>query len=587
MTGTPLELDAPVYVAGHNGLVGSAVWRRLEGEGFTDLIGWRSAEVDLRDRDATFDAVLSARPAVVVLAAAKVGGILANSTYPVDFLNDNLRIQTNVFEAAHAAGVERLLFLGSSCIYPKLAPQPIPESRCSPGPWSPPTTPTRSPRSPGSSRSSPTAASTAGTGSRRCPPTCTAPATTSTSTTSHVLPAMIRKFHEAKVSGGPVTLWGTGTPRREFLHVDDLADAVLHLLRRYDSPETINVGSGKDVSIRELAETIAGVVGLHRRDRVGRVQARRHAAQAARHVAAGRARAGRRGSGCATGSPHVRLVPGERAPDEPAAAGAADPSRSGRCRSGWRPSRDAVARCWHRSSAVRRRGLGAARRGASRCTSPTPTRLRSPTPTEYAELLARPGSAVFTDGVPVTWVGRSARTRTLAPVWDRVYGPDVMEAVLDASGPDGPRHYLLGGSPETLAVLESVIAERWPAAIVVGAESPPFRALTGDRGGRAGRPHPGLRRDHRVGRARDAQAGLGGRPAGGLGARRCHGRGCRVRLPGRGQAAGAGVDAEVRDRVGVPLRLRTPEAGQALPVGEPAVPGRGGKQPGLRKGGRR
>ncbi len=126
--------DARVYVAGHGGLVGSAIWRRLQADGYTNLVGWRSAELDLRDRDATFDAVLSAKPAVMVIAAAKVGGILANSTRPVDFLNDNLRIQTNLFEAAHEAGVERVLFLGSSCIYPKLAPQPIPESALLTGP---------------------------------------------------------------------------------------------------------------------------------------------------------------------------------------------------------------------------------------------------------------------------------------------------------------------------------------------------------------------------------------------------------------------------------------------------------------------
>ena len=137
MAAVPLSLDSRIYVAGHNGLVGSAVWRHLQAQGFTELVGWSSAEVDLRDRTATFDAILSARPSVVVVAAAKVGGILANSTSPVDFLNDNLRIQTNLFEAAHAADVERLLFLGSSCIYPKLAPQPIPESALLTGPLEP------------------------------------------------------------------------------------------------------------------------------------------------------------------------------------------------------------------------------------------------------------------------------------------------------------------------------------------------------------------------------------------------------------------------------------------------------------------
>ena len=261
MADLPLSLDSRVYVAGHNGLVGSAVWRRLEAEGFSDLVGWRSSEVDLRDRDATFDAVLSARPSVVVLAAAKVGGILANSTYPVDFLNDNLRIQTNVFEAAHAAGVERLLFLGSSCIYPKLAPQPIPEASLLTGPLEPTNDAYAIAKISGIIAMKSYRAQYGRRWISAMPTNLYGPGDNFDLTSSHVLPAMIRKFHEAAASGGPVTLWGSGTPRREFLHVDDLADAVLHLLRVYDSPETINVGVGSDVTIRALAETIAGVVG--------------------------------------------------------------------------------------------------------------------------------------------------------------------------------------------------------------------------------------------------------------------------------------------------------------------------------------
>ncbi|HMT33073.1 MAG TPA: GDP-L-fucose synthase [Dermatophilaceae bacterium] len=257
----PLSLDSRIYVAGHNGLVGSAVWRHLQEQGFTDLVGWRSAEVDLRDRAATFDAVLSARPSVVVVAAAKVGGIMANSSHPVDFLNDNLRIQTNLFEASHAADVNRLLFLGSSCIYPKLAPQPIPESALLTGPLEP-------------TNDAYAIAKIAGIMAMKSyrnqygrhwisamPTNLYGPGDNFDLTSSHVLPAMIRKFHEATVSGGSVTVWGTGAPMREFLHVDDLASAVLHLLRVYDSPETINVGTGVDVTIRELASTIADVVG--------------------------------------------------------------------------------------------------------------------------------------------------------------------------------------------------------------------------------------------------------------------------------------------------------------------------------------
>jgi GDP-L-fucose synthase len=258
MTLTP---DTRVYVAGHGGLVGSAVWRHLEAQGFANLIGWRSSELDLRDRDATVAAVDAARPDVVIVAAARVGGILANSAHPVDFLNDNLRIQTNLFEAAHAAGVDRLLFLGSSCIYPKLAQQPITESALLTGPLEPTNE---------AYAIAKIAGITAITAYRHqygrswvsaMPTNLYGPGDNFDLTSSHVLPAMIRKFHEAKASGGPVTLWGTGSPRREFLHADDLAAAVLHLLDHYDSDQTINVGTGVDVTIRDLALTIAEVVG--------------------------------------------------------------------------------------------------------------------------------------------------------------------------------------------------------------------------------------------------------------------------------------------------------------------------------------
>ena len=257
-----VEPDMRVYVAGHHGLVGSAVWRRLQAEGFTDLVGWRSSEVDLTDRDATFDAVLAAKPDVIVDSAARVGGILANSSAPVDFLNDNLRIQTNLFEAAHAAGVQRLLFLGSSCIYPKLAPQPIREDYLLTGPLEP-------------TNDAYAIAKIAGIIAMKSyrhqygrrwisamPTNLYGPGDNFDLQTSHVLPAMIRKFHEATSSGSDVTLWGTGTPRREFLHVDDAAGAVLHLLRSYDDEKTINIGTGEDVTIAELASTIADVVGF-------------------------------------------------------------------------------------------------------------------------------------------------------------------------------------------------------------------------------------------------------------------------------------------------------------------------------------
>ena len=254
--------DARVYVAGHRGMVGSAVWRALGAAGYSDLVGWSSSEVDLTDRDAAMDAVRSAKPDVVVVAAAKVGGIMANSTYPVEFLADNLRIQTNLFEAAHAADVDRLLFLGSSCIYPKLAPQPIPESALLTGPL----------EETNIAYALAKISGIIGVQSYRCeygrrwisamPTNLYGPGDNFDLQTSHVLPALIRRFHEAKETGAPsVTLWGTGSPRREFLHVDDLAAACLRLLDVYDEPDHVNVGVGEDVTIAELASLIADVVG--------------------------------------------------------------------------------------------------------------------------------------------------------------------------------------------------------------------------------------------------------------------------------------------------------------------------------------
>lgn len=257
-----LPSDAPIYIAGHHGLVGSAIWRALVAEGFTNLVGWRSSEVDLRDREVTKAALASVKPAVVIDAAARVGGILANSQEPVEFLNDNVRIQTNLFEAAHAADVDRLLFLGSSCIYPKLAPQPLQESSLLTGPLEPTNEAYAIAKISGILA---TQAYRREYGRRwisAMPTNLYGPGDNFDLQTSHVLPAMIRKFHEAKESDGRVTLWGTGSPMREFLHTDDLAAAVIHLLRHYDQPETINIGTGEDVTIRELAATIADVVGF-------------------------------------------------------------------------------------------------------------------------------------------------------------------------------------------------------------------------------------------------------------------------------------------------------------------------------------
>ncbi len=255
--------DVKVYVAGHNGLVGSAIVRALEAAGAGEIVGWRSSELDLRDREATHDAILEAKPDIVIDAAAKVGGIMANSTYPVEFLRDNLLIQTNVMDAAHAGDIDRLLFLGSSCIYPRHATQPIRESSLMTGPLEPTNQAYAMAKISGIYYIEAHRTQYGRHWISAMPTNLYGPFDNFDLQTSHVLPAFIHRFHEAKVTGAPsVTVWGTGAPRREFLHVDDLAQASLMLLQKYDSAETINVGLGDDMPIRELAETVAAVVGF-------------------------------------------------------------------------------------------------------------------------------------------------------------------------------------------------------------------------------------------------------------------------------------------------------------------------------------
>lgn len=260
---SPLDPAAPFYVAGHRGLAGSAVWRELRARGFSALIGHSSAELDLRDRAATFDFFATARPATVVVAAARVGGILANVAHPAEFLSDNLRIQVNVLDAAHAYGVERLLFLGSSCVYPQRAAQPMREDALLTGPLEP-------------TNDAYAIAKIAGLTHVRAlrrehgrhfisamPCNLYGPNDNFDPASSHVLPALLRRFDEARASGAPtVTIGGTGRPRREFMHVHDLARACVFLLENYDDDAPINVGTGTDVTINELAELVAATVGF-------------------------------------------------------------------------------------------------------------------------------------------------------------------------------------------------------------------------------------------------------------------------------------------------------------------------------------
>lgn len=258
-----IDRNERVYIAGHRGLVGSAIWRELESAGFKNLIGRSRTELDLQDAAAVKSFYAKEKPAYVFVAAAKVGGILANNNFPAQFLYENLQIQNNLIHGAHEAGVKKLLFLGSSCIYPKLAPQPIKEEHLLTGPLEP---------------TNEWYAIAKIAGIKMCqayrrqygcnfisamPTNMYGPNDNFDLQSSHVLPALIRKFHEAKIANAAtVTCWGTGTPLREFLYADDLARACLFLLENYNEEQFINIGFGSDVTIKQLAETVQRVVGF-------------------------------------------------------------------------------------------------------------------------------------------------------------------------------------------------------------------------------------------------------------------------------------------------------------------------------------
>lgn len=258
-----MQPQSKIYVAGHSGLVGSAIVRKLKSDGYENIVVRNRAELNLLDQHAVEAFFREEKPEFVFLAAAKVGGILANRDTPADFAYDNLTIETNVIHAAHTAGVRKLLFLGSSCIYPREAPQPIREEYLLSGPLE-------------ETNRAYAVAKIAGIELCRSyhkqhgddfiavmPTNLYGPGDNFDLTTSHVLPALIRKFHEAKVTGAPsVTVWGSGSPRREFLHVDDLADACVFLMNHYDDEGIVNIGTGEDIPIRELAELIQRVVGF-------------------------------------------------------------------------------------------------------------------------------------------------------------------------------------------------------------------------------------------------------------------------------------------------------------------------------------
>lgn len=258
-----MRKNAKIYVAGHRGMVGSAICRQLQSQGYTHIITRTSSELDLRNQAAVEAFFSTEKPDYVFLAAAKVGGILANNVYRADFLYENLQIQNNVIHNAYVHGVEKLLFLGSSCIYPKLAPQPLKEEYLLTGLLEPTNEPYAIAKIAGIKMCE------AYRSQYNCnfisvmPTNLYGPNDNYDLNGSHVLPAMIRKFHEAKESGAEVVhLWGTGSPMREFLHADDLAAACLFLMENYSEPELVNIGTGTDVTIKQLAETIASVVGF-------------------------------------------------------------------------------------------------------------------------------------------------------------------------------------------------------------------------------------------------------------------------------------------------------------------------------------
>lgn len=257
-----MDKDNKIYVAGHCGLVGSAIARQLEKRGFTNIIKRTHEELDLIDQQSVTNFFQEEKPKYVYLAAAKVGGIMANNTYPAEFIYQNLMIQTNVIHQSYLCGVKKLLFLGSSCIYPKNAPQPMKEEQLLSGKLEPTNEPYAIAKIAGIKMCE---AYNRQYGTQLIsvmPTNLYGPNDNFNLETSHVLPAMIRKFHEAKLDNHrPVELWGTGSPRREFLYVDDLADACVFLMENYNQPEIINIGTDEDITIKELAKTIQEVVG--------------------------------------------------------------------------------------------------------------------------------------------------------------------------------------------------------------------------------------------------------------------------------------------------------------------------------------
>ncbi|WP_310877417.1 GDP-L-fucose synthase [Priestia megaterium] len=254
--------NSKIYVAGHRGLVGSAIVRKLQEKGYNNIVYRTSAELDLRDKPQVDAFFAEEKPEFVFLAAAKVGGIVANNEYPAEFIHDNLLIQSNIIDAAYRNGVEKLLFLGSTCIYPKLAPQPLKEEYLLTGALEPTNEPYAIAKIAGIKMCESYNRQYGTKYISAMPTNLYGPNDNFDLHTSHVLPALLRKFHEAKENNAPfVEMWGTGTPKREFLYSDDLADACVFLMNTYEGNEIVNIGVGEDITIKELGEKVKAVVG--------------------------------------------------------------------------------------------------------------------------------------------------------------------------------------------------------------------------------------------------------------------------------------------------------------------------------------
>lgn len=258
-----MDLQSKIYIAGHRGMVGSSIHRNLQQKGFTNFVLRTSKELDLRSQQAVQDFFAAAKPDYVFLTAAKVGGIVANNTYRAEFLYDNLMIQSNIIDAAYRNGVKKLLFLGSSCIYPKMAPQPLKEDYLLTGLLEPTNEPYAIAKIAGIKMCDAYRAQYGCNFISAMPTNLYGPNDNYDLQNSHVLPAMIRKFHEAKVNGvDTVTLWGSGSPMREFLHTDDLAEACVYLMENYNESGLVNIGVGEDITIKDLAHLIKDIVGF-------------------------------------------------------------------------------------------------------------------------------------------------------------------------------------------------------------------------------------------------------------------------------------------------------------------------------------